>query len=289
MATQNDSAQNLVPVQAFVLAFVLFTTQTLQSILAGILIAWLLLAAFLLKNMLTPLVPAWSRNLSVAVAAAALCWSVFRLTAWSVAKADVPSPFINPVVLAAEGLLIAHTVLFTRRGHGYSCLMVQSAAVWLLLILTGVVREYLSGGSVLGVRFPAPMRSAAFARPMFGLIAAALPLALFDAPAILFPDYKPDRWKTAGSAGPAGLIKRGCAGVVQTVNGCSLPVLVCLLLCPSLGYGNPSLFLWAAGILAVLLFHEAVRRRLAYAPSPVSRLPVLLMATGFFYMILTAY
>ncbi len=250
------------PEKAFALPFILCTVSLRQSILAGILTVWLLLFCHVLKNILRPLISEKACRAAVLIAAAAVSYSLFRVTDYAAGLWDARQGFSFALYGILAGLLTADAVWDSRQASGWNenRLLVRSALLWLLMILTGTVREFLAYGSILDVKLAAlPSQSAVFAKPAAGLIFTAIAFA-------------------AAYAGKQPVRGEPLCPVLY-------PAAALLVLCPpALGHGN-GLFYQVAGILAVFLFHASVRYRLAYGDQPFSSISGVLMATGFFYMI----
>ena len=248
------------PEKAFALSLILCTVSVRQSILTGILIVWLLLFCQLLKNILCSMISETGCRAAVSVAAAAVSFCLFRVTDYAAGLWEAGQGFSFTLYGIFAGLLTADAVL----NSGYSSewnenhLLTRSALLWMAMILTGIARELLAFGSLLDVRLT-DFQSTVFAGPAFGLIFAAFALAACDI------GRQPAR-------------ESFCSALY--------PVAALLILCPAaLGHGNGAAA-QIAGILTVFLFHASARYRLAYSELPVSSLSGILMATGFFYMIL---
>lgn len=250
------------PAKAFALPFILCTVSVRQSILTGILIVWLLLFSHILKNILRPLISEKSCRAAVLIAAAAVSFSLFRMTDYAAGLWDARQGFSFALYGIFIGLLTADAAWDSGQhsGQGENGLLFRSALLWALMIVTGIIREFLAYGSILGVQLAAfPFQSAVFAKPAFGLIFAALAFGLFDA---------------------------GQQSVREPLCQALYPVAALLILCPpALEHGN-AFTAQAVGVLAVFIFHASVRYRLAYGDAPFSLLTESLMASGFFYMIL---
>ena len=253
--------QDVCPEKAFALPFILCTVSVRQSILTGILIVWLLLFCQVLKCILRPLISEKACRAAVLIAAAAASFSLFRVTDYAAGLWHARQVFSFALYGILTGLLAADAVWDSRQASGWdeNRLLLRSALLWLLMIFTGIVREFLAYGSILDVKLAAlPLQSAVFAKPAFGLLFAAFAFAVIHA---------------------------GIQPVWEPLCPALYPAAALLILCPpALGHGN-GLFYQIAGILAVFLFHASVRYRLAYADQPFSSLSGVLMATGFFYMI----
>lgn len=255
-------SQAACPEKAFALPFILCTVSVRQSILTGILIVWLLLFCQLLNNMLRPVISEKSCRAVVLIAAAAVSFSLFWVTEYAAGLRDARQEFSFALYGILTGLLAADAVWYSRENTGQSenSLLIRSALLWALMIITGMIREFLAYGSILDVKLAAfPFQSAVFAKPAFGLIFAALAFAFSDI------GNQPAR-------GPLCPVLYPMAALL-------------ILYPPALGHGN-MLFDQIAGISAIFLFHASVRDRLACGDTVFSLLPEILMTTGFFYMIL---
>lgn len=257
---KRDAVRNPYPVEAFALPFILFTTAVRQSILAGILTVWLLLFSLLLKNLLKPPLPEWSRRMSVLTASAAVSFSLFRVT--GDAHQGDGQTLSYGLAAVFIGILTARAVWDSGLCRQYGRLTAQGAFLWLMMVFTGVFREFLSQGSILGIRLAAfPWQSAAFARPAAGLIFTASVFALLDT-------GKPERKHT------------GLAGI-------PVPVFALLILSPP-AQEQGSILSSLAGAAAVLAACCSGHLSLACTEKPFGPLPTVLMAAGFFYMIAPA-
>lgn len=265
------------PEKAFALPFILCTVSVRQSILTGILIVWLLLFCQVLKNILRPLISERNCRAAVSIAAGAVSFCLFRVTDYAAGLWDARQGFSFALYGILVGLLTADAVRDSQQVSGWNenRLLIRSTLLWMMMILTGIVREFLAYGSILDVKPEAFLSqsigqselatlfagiwSAVFAKPAFGLVFAACAFAVLDI---------------------------GKRPVREPLCSALYPVAALLILCPPvLGHGS-GLVYQIAGILAVYLFHASVRYRLAYGDLPFSSLPETLMATGFFYMII---
>lgn len=254
--------QVICPEKAFALPFIVCTVSLRQSILTGILIVWLLLFCQLLKNSLRRAISERSCRAAVSMAAAAVSLSLFLVTDYAAGLRDVRQTFSFALYGIFIGLLTADAVWDSGQEteQGETGLLFRSALLWAMMIVTGIIREFLAYGSILDVKLAAfPFQSAVFAKSAFGLIFTAFSFALLN-------------------AGKPAFKEPLCPALY--------PIAALLVLCPpALGHGNAWIF-QAAGVFAVFLFHASVRYRMAYSDAPFSLLTESLMVSGFFYMIL---
>lgn len=272
MSTKTKSRQDcgrypaVYPEKAFALPLILCTVSVRQSILTGILVTWLLLFCQLLKNSLHTLISEKYCRAAVSIAAAAVSFSLFWVTDYAAGLRDIRQEFSFALYGIFIGLLTTDAVWDSRQESAQveNRLLFRSALLWALMIVTGMIREFLAYGSILDIKLAAfPFQSAMFAKPAFGLIFSALSFALFQ----------------IGKQTSEEPLKESLCPALY-------PIAALMILCPpALGHGHTWVLL-IAGVLAVFLFHGSARYRLAYGDAPFSLLTESLMASGFFYMIL---
>lgn len=261
---QQYQHQPACPAKAFALPFVLCTVNVRQSILTGILIVWLLLFCRILNNILRALISERCCRAAVSVAAAAVSFCLFWMTDYAAGLRDARQAFPFALYGIFAGLLTADAIRDSGREPEQNVdgdsLLFRSALLWAMMIVTGMIREFLAYGSILDVKLASfPFQSSMFAKPAFGLIFTAVAFGLLDT---------------------------GKQSAREPLYAMLYPVAALLILCPpALGHGV-TLAAQIAGVLAVFLFHGSVRYRLAYGDAPFSLLTEIMMATGFFYMIL---
>lgn len=260
---RQDRHQPACPAKAFALPFILCTVSVRQSILTGILIVWLLLFCRILKNILRSAISERCCRAAVSIITAAVSFSLFWMTDYAAGLRDARQTFPFAFYGILTGLLTADAVGDFRQESEQSenPLLFRSALLWAMMIVTGVIREFLAYGSILDVKLAAfSFQSSMFAKPAFGLIFTAIAFALFDT---------------------------GKRSVREPLCPALYPVAALMILCPpALGH-SAILAARLVGVLAVFLFHGSARYRLAYGDVPFSLLTESLMASGFFYMILS--
>ena len=249
------------PAAGFLMALVLLTADARTSILSGILVIWLTIFAFLMKNLLGCHVPAWSRDGSVLIGTVSLSWCVFRLADSAAGLRGGMTELVFSLTAAFTGLLCGCGMLYSRQGRNYSRLLTESAVLWVLMILMGMVREFMAGGQMLGLKLASdwPVFSPVFRSAAAGLVFGGLALSL--------------TWNPSGPA-----VRKG--------ERISEGILLAGLLAVSPPMGGQDSLLWrllSGAILIAFLYGTGKRRQFA----PAGPMPGYLMSLGFFYMILT--
>ena len=248
------------PTAGFLMALVLLTADARTSILSGILVIWLMVFAFLMKNLLGCHVPAWSRDGSVLIGTVSLSWCAFRMADSAAGlRVSMSEPDFS-LTAVFTGLLCACGMLYGRRGRNYSRLLTEAAVLWALMILMGIAREFMSGGQVMGLQLESgwPFFSAAFRSTAAGLIFGGLALSLMG-----------NRFRLTDRKGEklsAGILLAGLLAVS-----------------PPMGSQDSLLWRLLSGVILIAFLYGTGKRRQFASAGPM---PGYLMSLGFFYMIL---
>lgn len=253
------------PVEAIALGIILFSKTMQEAMIVGILVIFSAIFAEEIKRILKHRVPEWSETISVLVLTGIVCASILQLAYAFLGWERSPKLWGIHLIL---GLLCARHVLW--KGREDDDLLRQSAAVWALWILCGVIREFLSYGRIFGKEMVQwDIQSIQFQNVMFGFLASGMTLAFANSL------FKTKQYKK---------------------NGYCLDAMYVVI--PAICYIQPMKFSFfrewigiGLAIFLVLFFFLSIQKKLIFSrPAPAWRgLPVELLSMGFLYMILNVY
>ena len=250
------------PTEAFALGMILFSAGLKEALAAGSLMILTAVFAEFLKNLLKPLVPAWSSALCAALAAGSLCASAFLLGFWALGIEMDAGTWSMTFLL---GLLAARHVLRAELQAEYGELLWECAVFWGFWVLLAAVREFLATGAVFGsfiVR--GSYQSKGFLDPAFGLLGTGLALAFTN-----------------------GLLKKRGPDAESLL--LALPLIIFARPLEMVSLGPLAGLLWT--ILAPAALFVSCRQTLKFSRTSSSfrGLPTELLTLGFIYMILGLY
>lgn len=254
------------PIEAAALGMILFSKNMLESLVVGILIIFSAQFADVLRKLLKNNVPEWSESISVLLLTGSVCASAFE---WAYAmlgwERDVRLWLIHLVL----GLLCARHVLW-KGTEEERMVLLQSAGLWGLWIVFGIVREFCSFGTVAGMTAAQfSFQSPQFQHVMFGFLTAGFVLAFTNG---IFKTRQQKQSETDTDA--------------------------LYVMLPTVCFVQPIVFSftgeWLGIVLSVavtLLFFYSIQKKIAFSrPGKAYRgLPIELMSMGFLYMILNVY
>lgn len=243
------------PAGAFALTFILFTENMKTAMAAGILLLFVDVAMTLLKMALQHRVPGWSLKACLYIGASSLCAGCFQTAFYYLGIDNTVSMWLLEFIL---GLLCAHDVLGMTEEPDYNGILLDAAYVWGILIAAGILREFLTDGSIYGGRFGNySFLSTVWKKLPFGILAAGIGLGISNQ-------------------------------VLNASSGNGEPfvyVLPVLLLNPGFSVVR------VLGIVLTFVFYISIKKRIIFSPIPFSfrKLPAGLLCLGIICMILSDF
>ncbi|MDC7290106.1 hypothetical protein NXH76_20125 [Blautia schinkii] len=254
------------PAGAFGLGIVLFSADMREAFVSGILVILVAAAVSAVGELVWDIrdtLPGWSLRGMLWIGAGAFSACSFELGFYILGMQRSAVLFVMQGVI---GVLAAEEIYFNLRNRGaFDNLLWECAIVWALWIIFGILREFLSTGTVFGycgVDFA--FRSGSFQKPMFAFLAAGVVLGL------------------------------ACMILGKTCRGISTLIVVL----PAIFYTRPFLFetlgevfgALAAGVVT-LGFFLSVRKQQqdTTRKAALDGIPAELICMGIIYMILSVY
>lgn len=137
--------KTIYPMEAFALAMVVFSLNMQEAMITGILLLLVTVLGMVLDHAFGRLLPVWSRNICLVVLNVAVTYSLFQIVFIKVLQTDldIKTVFLHIVI----GILIAKH-LIENETFDYNNLLYESAFAYGALILIGLLREFLSKGTI---------------------------------------------------------------------------------------------------------------------------------------------
>lgn len=247
------------PVEAFVLAFLLFSGTMKEALVSGILLTEIFLLCALLYRFLEEKLPMWSQKACILIMGSVFYACMIQISFWYLDIALTGSQWLLAAVIGGYASFASGQV----EGK-YSVALYQSCLAWGILLFSGILREYLTTGMVNGAALVAvPAVTKAFGNIMFGFLTGAIGIAALN-----------------------GIFK------TEANHNCLLPGLAILVFCyPPIVMPGAVWLPGTAGVLLTALLLYSVRRRLRFSNAGKSwkGIPVELLSVGFWYMILKGF
>lgn len=166
------------PIEAFVLAMVVFSGNMQGALLTGILIILITTLGMVIKNFTKEYLPKWSFNVSISIFTVAITYSSFHIVMNGMFNMNLAKPIV--VLHVFLGALIAKHIV-TRDVEDYNVYMLENAVAFGTLIVIGILREFLSYGSIYGYQFAEfKFIIENFQYITFGLLFAGMALAFLN-------------------------------------------------------------------------------------------------------------
>lgn len=251
------------PAEAFALGIVLFSRNMKEAFAGGILVLLAVVFAEFLKNLLENWIPVWSLRLCVLMGTGAVTASAFLLGFTALGITVDNGTWLMTAVI---GLLAGKTALFGNLEADYGNIFYESGILWGFWILLGILREFLTQGTVFGnlLLEEVPFFSQSFQGTAFGFLAAGLVLAFAN-----------------------GVLKKKSSGTQSLF--LVIPVILFARPFEMVTFGGIIAFIWTVGV-SVLLY-ISVQKILRFSnPGPYFRgLPLEMLSMSFIYLILSIY
>ena len=216
-----------------------------------------------LKNLFENWIPVWSLRLCVLIGTGAVTASAFLLGFTALGITVDNGTWLMTAVI---GLLAGKTALFGNLEADYGNIFYESGILWGFWILLGILREFLTHGTVFGnlLLEEAPFFSQSFQGTAFGFLAAGLVLAFAN-----------------------GVLKKKSSGTQSLL--LVIPVIFFARPFEMVTFGGIIAFIWTVGV-SVLLY-ISVQKILRFSnPGPYFRgLPLEMLSMSFIYLILSIY
>ena len=251
------------PAEAFALGIVLFSRNMKEAFAGGILVLLAVVFAEFLKNLLENWIPVWSLRLCVLMGTGAVTANAFLLGFTALGITVDNGTWLMTAVI---GLLAGKTALFGNLEADYGNIFYESGILWGFWILLGILREFLTQGTVFGnlLLEEAPFFSQSFQGTALGFLAAGLALAFAN-----------------------GILKKKSSGTQSLL--LVIPVILFARPFEMVTFGGIVAFIWTVGV-SVLLY-ISVQKILRFSnPGPYFRgLPLEMLSMSFIYLILSIY
>lgn len=254
------------PVEAIALGIILFSKNMKESMVVGILVIFSALFADVVRGFLKSKIPEWSESISVLLLTASVCASTMQLAYAVLGWESTGKLWVIHLVL---GLLCARQVLW-KSAEEEELILIQSAAAWMFWIGFGMIREFLSFGTIFEISVGQVFfQSRQFQHVMFGFLAAGMGIAFTNS---MF-----------GTRQQKKKVKREEAFYVMI---------------PAVFFTQPFVFSFSktwignglAAIVTLFLFCSIQNKLIFSRPGDAYRgLPVELLSMGFLYMILNMF
>ncbi|MDY4671092.1 MAG: hypothetical protein SO415_14055, partial [Oliverpabstia sp.] len=135
------------PAEAFAFGILLFSAGMKESFAAGILVILSVVFAEFIKNLLEPMIPAWSLKAFTLISTAAVTSSVFLVGFSYLGEPLSTETWVMTFVL---GILSAQFVLMNELEGEYGDILWESGICWGFWVLLAVFREFAGSGKIFG-------------------------------------------------------------------------------------------------------------------------------------------
>lgn len=170
--------KTIYPMEAFALAMVVFSLNMQEAIITGIVLLLITVLGMVLDQAFGRHLPSWSRKLCLTILIVAVTYSLFQIVFIKVLQGNLDSKVV--FLQLAIGVLIAKHVL-SNDEFNYSNLLFESAFAYGSLILIGILREFLSFGTIYSYEImDFDFLTSGFQNAIVGFILSAIAIAILN-------------------------------------------------------------------------------------------------------------
>lgn len=250
------------PAEAFAFGILLFSAGMKESFAAGILVILSVVFAEFIKNLLEPMIPAWSLKMCTLISTATVTSSVFLMGFAYLGEPLAEETWVMTFVL---GILSAKFVLMNELEGEYGDILWESGICWGFWVLLSVFREFAGSGRIFGnMILDMEFQSKAFLEMTFAFLTAGMVLAFTN-----------------------GVLKKKCGQTHSLFIG----IMAVLYARPFAmeSFGEIAGLVWTVAVPVVMFISVKKTLKFARTGNAYRGLPVEMLAMGFIYMILGMY
>jgi hypothetical protein len=251
------------PIEAFALAFILFSDNMRNALITGIIILLLTILGCVLKQWLNQLEPKWSKPLVMWLLLLAFTFALFQIVFIRILDISITKDiFLLHMMI---GVLIAKHITLNEVEEDITPVLQESFIAYCLFIVISFIREFCSFGSAMGYTIADyPFMTQNFQTVIAGFI--------FAGTGIAFTNF---------------IIKKG----LSSLNSFWVILPVILLERPFALDSQNKYISMIVGIVIPVIFLISVQKRLTFSTlsRAFKKLPIELISIGIIYMILDVF